>query len=56
VFGPGDPFGAVAALVRPSVSRFSRRARSDVCVMVPRGAFFALLEQHLSMVRGRLPG
>jgi CRP-like cAMP-binding protein len=56
IFGPGDPLGAVAVYEdRPFPA--SAMALDDVtCLMIPRLAFFALLERHPSLVRGLLLG
>jgi CRP/FNR family transcriptional regulator len=56
IFGPGDPFGAVAAYEgRPFPA--SAVALEDAVVLVtPRTAFFALLDQHPSLVRALLLG
>jgi CRP/FNR family transcriptional regulator len=56
IFGPGDPLGAVAVYEgRPYPA--SAMAIEDVtCLLVPRQAFFALLEGHPLLVRGLLLG
>ena len=56
IFGPGDPLGAVAAYEgRPFPA--SAVALEDTSVLrVPREAFFSLLEQHPTLVRGLLAG
>jgi len=48
VFGAGEPLGAVAV--------YEGRPFPASCILIPRGAFFALLEQHPTLVRGVLTG
>ncbi|MGE3959958.1 MAG: Crp/Fnr family transcriptional regulator [Vicinamibacterales bacterium] len=56
VFGAGEPLGAVAVYEgRPFPA--SAVAMEDLsCILIPRGVFFALLEQHPTLVRGILTG
>jgi len=56
VFGPGDPFGAVAVYERRPFPATAAAVADTTCVLVPRQVFFALLEQHPSLVRGLLLG
>jgi CRP-like cAMP-binding protein len=56
VFGPGDPLGAVAVYDGRPFPASAVALEDTVCVLVPRQAFFALLEQHPSLVRGLLVG
>jgi CRP-like cAMP-binding protein len=56
VFGVGDPFGAVAVYEGRRFPASAVALEDTVCVLVPREAFFALLEQHPSLVRGLLLG
>lgn len=56
IFGPGDPVGAVAVYeLRPyPASAFA--LEPTVCLLIPRQAFFTLLETYPTMVRGLLVG
>jgi CRP/FNR family transcriptional regulator len=56
VFGPGDPFGATAAYEGRPFPASAVALDDTTCVLIPRAAFFALLEQHPSLVRGLLTG
>ena len=56
VFGQGDPLGAVAAYVERPFPASAMALEETVCVVIPRAAFFRLLEQHPSLVRGLLLG
>src|SRR5687768_13535783 len=56
VFGQGDPLGAVAAYVERPFPASAMALEETVCVLIPRAAFFRLLEQHPSLVRGLLLG
>jgi CRP/FNR family transcriptional regulator, nitrogen oxide reductase regulator len=56
IFGPGDPLGAVAVYERRPYPASAVALDDTVCVMVPRDAFFVLLEQYPSLVRGLLLG
>ncbi len=56
IFGPGDPLGAVAAYESRPYPASAVALEDTTCIVVPRQAFFALLEQHPSMVRGLLVG
>jgi len=56
VFGVGDPFGAVAVYEGRPFPASAVALEDTLCVLVPREAFFALLEQHPSLVRGLLLG
>ena len=56
VFGQGDPLGAVAAYVERPFPASAMALEDTVCVLIPRAAFFRLLEQHPSLVRGLLLG
>ena len=55
IFGPGDPVGAVARRIAP-VSRDGRCAGAHRVLLIPRQAFFSLLEAHPTLVRGLLTG
>lgn len=56
IFGPGDPLGAVAAYEGRAYPASAVALEETTCVLVPRREFFALLEQHPSLVRGLLVG
>ena len=56
IFGPGDPVGAVAVYEARPYPASAVALESTTCLAVPRQAFFALLENHPSMVRGLLTG
>jgi CRP-like cAMP-binding protein len=56
VFGPGDPFGAVAAYEGKPFPASAVALEETTCLQVPRQAFFELLERHPSLVRGLLLG
>jgi CRP-like cAMP-binding protein len=54
IFGPGGPLGAVAAYDARPFPASAQALESTTCLLIPRQAFFALLEQHPSLVRGLL--
>ncbi len=56
VFGPGDPLGAVAAYMDRPFPASASALEDTVCVIIPRAAFFRLLETQPSLVRGLLLG
>jgi CRP/FNR family transcriptional regulator, nitrogen oxide reductase regulator len=56
IFGPGDPVGAVAVYESRPYPATAVALEPTTCVLVPRPAFFTLLETHPSMVRGLLVG
>lgn len=56
VFGPGDPLGAVAAYMDRPFPASAAALEDTVCVIIPRAAFFRLLETQPSLVRGLLLG
>ena len=56
VFGPGDPLGAVAAYMDRPFPASAAALEDTVCVIIPRPAFFRLLETQPSLVRGLLLG
>jgi CRP-like cAMP-binding protein len=56
IFGPGDPLGAVAAYEGRPFPASAVPLEDAACLFIPRAAFFALLEQHPSLVRGLLLG
>ena len=56
IFGPGDPLGATAAYEGRPFPATAVALEDTDCLLIPRGGFFALLEQHPSLVRGLLFG
>jgi len=56
IFGPGDPLGAVAAYEGRPFPATAVALDDTICLLIPRAAFFTLLEQHPSLVRGLLLG
>jgi CRP/FNR family transcriptional regulator len=56
VFGPGDPLGAVAAYMDRPFPATASALEDTTCVVIPRPAFFQLLEKNPSLVRGLLLG
>ena len=56
VFGPGDPLGAVAAYMDRPFPASAAALEDTTCVIIPRAAFFRLIETQPSLVRGLLLG
>ena len=56
IFGTGDPLGAVAAYDGRPFPASAVALEETVCIVIPRAAFFRLLEQHPSLVRGLMLG
>lgn len=56
LFGPGDPVGAVAVYESRPYPASAVVLEPTTCVIIPRQAFFSLLETYPSMVRGLLVG
>jgi CRP-like cAMP-binding protein len=56
LFGPGDPVGAVAVYESRPYPASAVALEPTTCLIVPRQAFFSLLETYPSMVRGLLVG
>ena len=56
VFGPGDPLGAVAAYMDRPFPASAMALEPTICAIIPRAAFFRLLEGSPSLVRGLLLG
>lgn len=56
VFGPGDPLGAVATYNERPFPAAAVALEDTTCVVIPRPAFFRLLETNPSLVRGLLLG
>lgn len=56
IFGPGDPVGTVAVYESRPYPASAVALEPVTCVLVPREAFFGLLEAYPSMVRGLLLG
>ncbi len=54
IFGPGGPLGAVAAYESRPYPASAAAIEPASCLLIPRTAFFALLERHPSLVRGLL--
>lgn len=56
VFGPGDPLGAVAAYMDRPFPASASALEDTTCVIIPRAAFFRLIDTQPSLVRGLLLG
>ena len=56
VFGPGDPLGALAVYGERPFPATATALEDTACVIIPRPAFFRLLEQNPTLVRGLLAG
>jgi len=56
IFGQGDPLGAIAVYEGRPFPASALALEDTSCLILPRPAFFALLEQHPSFVRGLLGG
>jgi CRP-like cAMP-binding protein len=56
IFGAGDPLGAVAAYDGHPFPASAVAIEDSEVLLVPRRAFFALLERHPTLVRGLLSG
>ena len=56
IFGAGDPLGAVAAYDGRPFPASAVALEDTTCVAIPRPAFFRLLEEHPTLVRGLLLG
>jgi CRP-like cAMP-binding protein len=56
ILGIGDPVGAVALYEGRPFPASAVALEDTTCVLLPRDAFFALLERHPTMVRGLLAG
>lgn len=56
LFGPGDPLGAVAVYEGREYPASAMAMEDATCLLIDRRAFFSLLEQHPSIVRGLLTG
>ena len=56
IFGPGDFVGAVAVYESRPYPASAVALEPATCVLVPRQAFFTLLESHPTLVRGLLVG
>jgi CRP/FNR family transcriptional regulator, nitrogen oxide reductase regulator len=56
VFGPGDPVGAVAVYESRPYPASAIALEPTSCLLIPRQAFFTLLESSPSLVRGLLVG
>ena len=56
IFGPGDPLGAVAVYESRAYPASAIAIEPTTCLLIPRTAFFSLLELHPTMVRSLLSG
>lgn len=56
IFGVGDPLGAVAVYEGFPFPASATALEDATCILIPRQAFFTLLEQHPTLVRGLLLG
>ncbi|MGE3509969.1 MAG: Crp/Fnr family transcriptional regulator [Vicinamibacterales bacterium] len=56
IFGTGDPLGAIAAYEGRPFPASATALEDTTCLILPRAAFFALLEQNPTLVRGLLYG
>jgi CRP/FNR family transcriptional regulator len=56
VFGPGDPLGALATYMERPFPASASALEDTTCIVIPRPAFFRLLEQNPTLVRGLLAG
>ena len=56
IFGPGDPVGAVAVYESRAYPASAIALEATTCLLIPRQAFFSLLETYPTMVRGLLTG
>ena len=56
IFGPGDPVGAVAVYESRPYPASAVALEPTACLLIPRQAFFSLLETYPTMVRGLLVG
>ncbi len=56
ILGPGDPVGAVAVYEGRAFPASAVALEATTCIEVPRDAFFMLLENRPTMVRGLLAG
>lgn len=56
IFGPGDPVGAVAVYESRPYPATAVALEPTACLLIPRQAFFSLLETYPTMVRGLLVG
>jgi CRP/FNR family transcriptional regulator len=56
VFGAGEPLGAVAVYEGRPFPASAIAMDDTTCILIPRAAFFALLERYPTLVRGILTG
>ena len=54
IFGPGAPIGALAAYDGRPFPATAASLAETTCLVIPRDAFFRLLEEHPTLVRGLL--
>lgn len=56
IFGPGDPVGAAAVYESRAYPATAVALEPTSCLLIPRQAFFSLLETYPTLVRGLLVG
>lgn len=56
IFGPGDPIGTVAVYEERPYPASAMALTDCLCILLPSAAFFGLLEQSPTLVRGLLLG
>ena len=56
LFGPGDPVGAAAVYESRAYPATATALEPTMCLLIPRQAFFGLLETYPTLVRGLLVG
>ena len=56
MFGPGDQLGAVAVFESRAYPASAAPVEPSTCLLIPRSAFFDLLERHPLLVRALLGG
>jgi CRP-like cAMP-binding protein len=56
IFNSGDPVGAVAVYEARAYPASAMALEATRCVLIPRQAFFSMLETHPTLVRGLLVG
>jgi CRP/FNR family transcriptional regulator len=54
IFGPDGPLGAVATFESRPYPASASAIEKAACLLIPRAAFFSMLERHPSLVRGLL--
>lgn len=56
IFGPGDPVGAAAVYESRAYPASAAAVEPTMTILIPRQAFFSLLESYPTLVRGLLVG